>query len=70
MIPENYKWTSNHDAEKSEFDFGNGYKIIHHKKLNMCYKTKNGVPYDQFSIENMKLETFEQIQMNFLKSIQ
>ena len=66
---ENYNWTTTHNPNLSEFDFGDGYKIIHDKKRNICYKTKDGISYESFSVEDMKIDTFENILFNFLKSI-
>ncbi|NLO70244.1 MAG: hypothetical protein GX102_04740 [Porphyromonadaceae bacterium] len=68
MTHEEYNWTSTHDFEKSVYDFGNGYKIIHDKKMKMCYKTKNGDVIDSFSDE-ISLNEFEKIQINFIKAI-
>lgn len=68
-INEQLTWKTTHSSEKMVHDFGNDYKIIVDKNLNIAFKMKGFEVRDSFSIIGMKLDTYMQILVNFAKSI-
>ena len=51
-------------------DFGNDFKIIVDKNINMAYKMSGNDVKENFSTKGMLLENYEQIQKHFALSIQ
>lgn len=70
MNTEHLNWETTHTTEKMEHDFGNGYKIIVDKELNVAFKMKGFVVKDSFSTVDMDIDTYTKILINFAKACQ
>lgn len=70
MNNQNLQWTTLHTDTCMTHDFGNGFKIIVNKTTDTAYKMNGNDAKESFSTKGILLETYEQILINFAKSIQ
>lgn len=65
-----FSWTTTHTDERMVHNFGQGFQIVVEKKTQMAYKLNLDESKGSFSVAGMHLETYEQILLNFAKSVQ